>query len=118
MRLVILLGSIVATLAVAGAALAHTGVESSSPKAGAVLAKAPAKVTVTFAEEIRSGKLSVRNASGKPVSKGPGGKDPANVRRLRVALERGLGAGRYTVRWSVTAADGDDQAGVFRFSVR
>lgn len=112
-----------ATLAVAstvgvGLALAHAGIQSTSPRGGATLERAPARVSVTFAEEVRSGTITVKTTGGKVVSKGKGGRDPANVRRVRVALKRGLGAGVYTVRWTVVAADGDDQRGTFRFTVR
>ena len=98
-------------------ALAHTGITSSSPKAGAKLERPPRRVTVTFSAEPRTGSLVVRNSTGRVVSRGPNGKDPANVRRLRVTLVRGLSQGRYTVHWKITTADGHRQSGRFSFRV-
>jgi methionine-rich copper-binding protein CopC len=68
-----------------------------------------------FGEEIRSGSIVVKNASGKIVSRGPNGKDPTDVRRLRVALKPNLKNGRYKVSWKVASADGDPEAGTFAF---
>jgi methionine-rich copper-binding protein CopC len=39
-------------------------------------------------------------------------------RRLREVFPRRLRRGRYTVRWVVLAADGAQQRGTFRFTVR
>jgi methionine-rich copper-binding protein CopC len=101
----------------ADVASAHTEPIASMPRAGAVLSKPPKAVTITFAQEIRGGTLVVRRG-GAVVSRGSGGKDPANVRRLRVSLRPRLGPGRYVVRWTVRAADGHRQAGSFAFLVR
>jgi copper transport protein len=111
-------GSILAMGPAAGAALAHTEPVAFSPKKGAVLHKAPRKVTITFAEEILGGSITVRSAAGKVVSTGRSGRDPTNVRRLRVSLVRGLARGRYTVRWSIRAADGDTQTGSYTFRLQ
>jgi methionine-rich copper-binding protein CopC len=71
---------------------------------------------MTFTEEILSGTIVVRKA-GAVVSRGTGGKDPGNVRRLRVAMKSGLGTGRFVVNWTVTAPDGHHQHGSFSFRV-
>ena len=114
---VIMAASVVLSLGpTAPPARGHTGLVSTSPKAGATLRRPPRRVTVTFAQQLRSGSIVVRK-SGRIVSTGAGGRDPANVRRLRVALPQGLGAGRYAVRWRATAADGHVQAGTFSFRV-
>jgi methionine-rich copper-binding protein CopC len=114
-----LLAGAIAALAVLApsSALAHTEIVATSPKAGSTVERAPGKVTVTFSAQIRSGTIVVRNGSGRLVSKGSGGRDPANVKRLRVALAAGLGSGRYTVRWTVVGADGHEQRGSFSFRV-
>jgi methionine-rich copper-binding protein CopC len=110
-------GSILVMGPAASAATSHTGVVSTSPKKGAKLAKPPKAVTVTFSQEIRGGSIVVRRA-GTVVSLGSGGKDPRDVRRLRVVLKNGLGAGLYKVRWRVEAADGHEQSGGFSFMVK
>jgi methionine-rich copper-binding protein CopC len=110
-------GSILAMGPAAPAVSAHAGIVSTSPKRGATLHKVPKAVTVTFNQEIVSGTIAVRKA-GVLVSRGTGGKDPKDVRRLRVVLKTGLGKGTYKVRWTVTAADGHHQHGSFSFTVR
>ena len=90
----------------AGGLGAHGCRVSSSPRAGAQLAKPPAVVTITFAGQIRSGTLRVVNGPGKAVSTGVSGRDPRNVRRLRVALKKSLTAKRFVVYWTAKAADG------------
>jgi methionine-rich copper-binding protein CopC len=109
--------SAIAVALCAAPALAHVDVAATNPKAGASLKQAPAKVTVTFTGQIRRGTIVVTHG-GEAVSRSPGGRDPANVRRLRVALRSGLDAGRYTVRWTAVAADGHRLTGSFRFMVR
>jgi methionine-rich copper-binding protein CopC len=117
-RFVCLLLAAAVAAVLASAALAHSGIEATYPKRGATLATPPAKVTITFEEEIRSGTVTVKGPSGAVVSKSSGGRDAANVARLRVALKSGLGSGQYTVKWSIKAADGDAQSGSFKFTVR
>jgi methionine-rich copper-binding protein CopC len=110
-------GSILVMGPAAGSALAHTEPVAFSPKKGATLSTAPQRVTITFGAEILGGSIVVRTG-GRVVSKGPSGKDPKNVRRLRVSLKRGLGSGRYLVRWTVKAADGHSETGSYTFRVR
>jgi methionine-rich copper-binding protein CopC len=115
--LVLAVASALALVTVTSAG-AHTEVVATSPKAGARITKAPARVTVTFSAVIRGGTIVVRAPGGAIVSRGPGGRDPANAKRLRVGLGSGLGNGRYTVRWTVDGADDHRQRGTFRFTVR
>ena len=58
------------------------------------------------------------NGLGKVVSTGPSGRDPRNVRRLRVALKANLTAKRFVVYWTAKAADGHQQSGHFGFRVK
>jgi methionine-rich copper-binding protein CopC len=113
----ILIASITPLVA-AGTALAHAELASTSPKTGATLARVPARVTATFTGHLRSGTITVKDSRGRTVSIGTRGRDPANVKRLRVPLKRGLSSDRYTVRWTIVAADGDEQVGSFRFRVQ
>jgi methionine-rich copper-binding protein CopC len=109
-------GSILVMGPAVPAATAHAGVVATSPKRGARLDKAPTAVTVTFTEEFVEGTIAARK-SGVLVSKGIGGKDPRNVRRLRVALKPRIGTGTFVVSWTITAADGHHQHGSFSFRV-
>ncbi len=105
-----------ALLADAEPAGAHAEVVSASPRHGATLERAPRTVRIAFSQQIRDGSARVTRA-GREVQRSSG-RDPRNVRRLRAALRGGLGAGRYTVRWKITAADGHVQRGTLRFRVR
>ena len=101
----------------ASAALAHTGIKSTSPARGGTAKTSTKSVRITFKEQIRSGSIRVTRGS-QVVSKGKGGRDPRNVRRLVVSLKGGLRAGKYRASWKIVAADGDDQKGSFSFRLR
>ena len=103
------------TALAAGAALAHTEVKSTSPSAGASAKRPLRTVTVTFTQPIQRGTLRVKGPGKVVVSDGGGGRDPRNVARLKVRLQRGLGAGRYKAAWTIKAVDGHRQSGSFRF---
>ena len=106
--------AIVGTIGVT-AAYAHVGVASRSPRPGATVPKTLRSVKITFTGSIRSGTLKVYNARGVKVSNGTGGRDPRNIRRLVTSLKSGLKAGRYTAKWTCTAADGHRESGYWRF---
>jgi methionine-rich copper-binding protein CopC len=107
--------AIVGTIGVT-AAYAHVGVASRSPRPGSTVSKSLKTVKITFTGPIRAGgTLKVYNARGVKVSNGTGGRDPRNIRRLVTSLKSGLKAGRYTARWTCTAADGHRESGYWRF---
>jgi copper resistance protein C len=101
----------------AAPATAHVRVKSTSPARGGSASTSIRSVTVTFTGPLRTGTIRVTRA-GSVVSVGSGGRDPRNIRRLRVGLKRSLRAGSYTARWTCTAADGHRQSGSFRFRLR
>jgi methionine-rich copper-binding protein CopC len=102
----------------ATAALAHTKVTSTSPPRGGKAKTSIEAVRITFNQQIRRGTVRVTGPGGKVVSAGKGGRDPRNVKRLLVALKGALKAGKYSVRWTIVAADGHDQNGSFSFRLR
>lgn len=112
---------LIAALAVAGfgaaSASAHVQLVSSSPRSGATV-KAPSSATVTFSGPLRSGTLRVVGPGGKVASKGTGGRDPRNIKRLFVALQRGLKAGRYRVAASIVAGDGHRESFSYAFRIK
>jgi copper resistance protein C len=116
-RLLAFAAAAAVSLALAPAALAHVELERTSPKAHATV-KAPAAVRMTFSGPLRSASLTVTGPGGKTASKGHGGRDPRNIDRALVALRSGLAAGRYTVKASVTAADGHKETFTFWFRVK
>ena len=107
-----------ATSAVAAAtAFAHTEVRSTYPGKGKTVSKRVSTVSVTFNQQIRSGTIKVTGPSGT-ISSGKGGRDPRNVKRLRVGLKSSKRAGTYKASWSIKAVDGHTQRGSFTFKVK
>jgi methionine-rich copper-binding protein CopC len=97
-------------------ATAHVSITARSPAAGGSAKKTLATVTVTFNSALRSGTLKVfRVSTGAKVSIGNGGRDPRNLKRLRVSLKSGKSTGQYVARWTLVAADGHSQSGSWRF---
>lgn len=97
----------------APAASAHDEIVSTNPSGSAK--KTQKRVAVLFSGPIQSGTLKVFGPAGNKVSKGTGGRDPRNVKRLVVALKSGLAVGKYTARVRWTAADGHHQEASFGF---
>jgi copper resistance protein C len=102
----------------ATAAYAHVTVTSRSPGQGTTVKKTLKTVKVTFSGTIRSGTLKVYGPRGGKVSKGNGGRDPRNIRRLTVGLKSGLKVGKYTVKWTIVAADGHAKSGSYWFKLK
>ncbi|NIF41335.1 copper resistance protein CopC [Burkholderia sp. Tr-862] len=107
--------AIVLAATVSSAAFAHAHVASSDPAANAALAA----VTIAFTEppEPAFSSIVVVDGAGKPVSDGQAKIDAANRKRMTVPLTA-LGAGAYTVKWVVVAADGHRTQGMYGFSVK
>ena len=102
----------------ATAAWAHVTVTSTSPGKGTTVKKTLKTVKVTFSGTIRSGTLKVYGPKGGKVSIGNGGRDATNIRRLKTTLKSGLKAGKYTAKWTETAADGHKKSGSFTFKLK
>lgn len=116
----------VAALAIAGPALAHPKLVSSSPAANATVAK-PARITLIFSEKLlppMSGAQLVVTAmpgmanhlpmaiTGLKTSVAGGGKT------LIVQPPRPLAAGTYQLKWHAVAGDTHRIAGTFSFTVK
>ncbi len=118
-RLPIALTAAAVTSAVAAAtAFAHTEVRSTYPGKGKTVSKNVRTVSVTFNQQIRSGTIKVTGPGGSTYSSGSGGRDPRNVKRLRVSLKSSKRAGSYKASWSIKAVDGHTQRGTFSFKVK
>jgi copper transport protein len=105
-------------LAEAPAASAHATLVSTSPADGAILARAPARVSATFDEPVgvSTNSLQVFAPNGGRVDTGvtAHGRQPQVI---TIALQPGLGRGTYTVGWHVVSADSHPVQGAFTFSV-
>lgn len=106
-----------ATLAAGGGAVAfaHTEEVSEDPANGSKVGTNTSKATITFGEQIKSGKLVVRGPKG--VVSRTSRVSTTNVKKLYATLKRPLAKGRYRATWNVTAADGHKQEGSWTFRV-
>ncbi|MBE2318923.1 copper resistance protein CopC [Solirubrobacter sp. CPCC 204708] len=98
-------------------AFAHTEVKSTYPGKNKTASTRIGTVSVTFTGQIRSGTITVTGPGGT-VSSGKGGRDPRDVRKLRVPLKSSKRAGTYTAKWTMKAADGHTQTGSFKFKLK
>jgi methionine-rich copper-binding protein CopC len=117
--------SMMASLAVSGAALVYAGTafahvfpQKQVPGAGATVAS-PAQISITFDGPLEPAfsTLTVADASGKPVSVAKAIVDPKQPAVITVALPT-LAPGRYTVNWAAVASDGHRTHGDYKFNVR
>ncbi|GHE41903.1 hypothetical protein GCM10018785_09290 [Streptomyces longispororuber] len=108
------LGAVLATAAPAGAHAALTG---SDPRRGAVVAKAPEQVSLTFSEKVAmaDGSVRVLDPAGKRADTGRTSDLGGNT--YGVKLKPGLPDGTFTVAYQVVSADSHPIAGAFTFSI-
>ncbi|HEY7127636.1 MAG TPA: copper resistance protein CopC [Ktedonobacterales bacterium] len=119
------------SIALSGVASAHAAYDHSTPAAGAVVATAPAQVEVVFKENIdpQGSSLAVYHMTdakdttnfdqeSKIVSPENGTQYPLTDAKSMTIPMQGDGDGIYAVAWkTVSADDGDPDAGVFFFGV-
>lgn len=120
-RLALVLAALLATLFTAASpATAHAALTASDPKDGAVVATAPAQVTLSFSEQVAMGDDSVRvlDPQGRRVDTGElRDMCSGNTVRYGTALHTGLPNGTYTVAWQAVSADSHPISGAFTFSI-
>ncbi|MET9695526.1 copper resistance protein CopC [Streptomyces sp. NPDC006529] len=120
-RLLLVLAALVAALfTAAGPASAHAALTASDPRDGAVVATAPAQVTLSFSEAVAMNGDSIRvmDPQGKRVDTGEL-RDLCSGSTIRygTALHVGLPDGTYTVAWQAVSADSHPVSGAFTFSI-
>lgn len=116
LRDIVLTASAVALIA-APAVMGHSGVRSTSPKAGAVVTALPATVAITFRQRLLR-VTSVKVLDRKGVDHAASARlDPRDARRVVVRTSRPV-AGQYKVLWKVQSEDGHSEAGTFGFRAR
>ncbi|MGW7435922.1 copper resistance CopC/CopD family protein [Streptomyces sp. NPDC054849] len=120
-RLALVLAALLATLFTAASpATAHAALTASDPTDGAVVATAPAQVTLSFSEQVAMGDDSIRvlDPRGKRVDTGElRDMCSGNTIRYGTALHAGLPNGTYTVAWQAVSADSHPISGAFTFSI-
>ncbi|MGW0865598.1 copper resistance CopC/CopD family protein [Streptomyces sp. NPDC002611] len=113
----LLLAAACALLAGAGPASAHAAVTGSDPGQGAVVQEPPARISLTFSEQVAlsDDSLRVLDPDGKRVDTA----EPSNVSgtTYAVGLKPGLPDGTYTVAYQVVSADSHPVAGAYTFSI-
>ncbi|MEW2296246.1 copper resistance protein CopC [Streptomyces sp. NPDC006743] len=106
-----------ALLAGAAPASAHAALTGSDPRQGAVVAEAPARVSLTFSEKVamNDDSLRVLDPAGRRVDTGR----PSNTTgtTYTLGLRGRLAKGTYTVTYQVVSADSHPVAGAYTFSV-
>lgn len=114
--LLVLLGSAVTLVVAAGPAAAHDVLVSTSPATGSTVTRTPSRVVLTFTDPALSiGTQMVVSGPAGPVTVPP----PRVVDNTVVQdLPGASPAGRYTVRWRVTSADGHPVSGDVSFTSR
>lgn len=119
-RLLRALGAVSAGLALVlgpvGSASAHDVLVGTAPAQDAVVDTAPASVTLEFSNvpQALGTEVAVTGPDGTAASDGPLDLAGSTVTQ---PLADGLPAGRYTVDWRATSADGHPLSGTFAFAV-
>ena len=117
-HLVLLLLAVTGAL-LAGAApvSAHAALTGSDPKQGAVVERAPTRVSLTFSEEVAmsDGSVRVLDPAGKRVDTGK--TTELGGTTYGVPLHSGLPDGTFTVAYQVVSADSHPVSGAFTFSI-
>ena len=110
-----LLLGVLSSIIMATAAEAHAELLSSNPKDGAVLAKAPTQVVLTFSEPVSTSFATV-TVTGPS---GPATRGKATVKGAVVtqALNPGLANGAYTLAYRVVSDDGHPVSDTATFTV-
>ena len=110
----LLLVTLIAVFATGAPAFAHTTVKSSVPAANASVKTLPTSVKLTFTEHLSiRPKVSVEDSAGNVINSGAATLDGAVVTQPVTPTV----AGKYTVKWSAVAQDGDRSTGSFGFTL-
>jgi copper transport protein len=111
----VLVAAVVLVLLVAAPAGAHAELIQSDPAPGAVLTRAPERVTLAFTEDVdvASGGIRVFGADAERVDSGG---VESSGRTVTLPLS-GLDDGSYVVTWRVTSTDAHPIRGAFTFQV-
>ena len=107
-------------MAPAPQALGHAVVKEITPDDSGRVNASPDQVVVRFSEPVQllqPGDLQVVDATGNPVSSGPGRVRAADASVIEVPVRDGLPPGTYTTRWRVVSADGHIIPGAAVFAV-
>jgi methionine-rich copper-binding protein CopC len=107
------------TLAFAAVSFFHTELKSSVPAKGAMLAKSPATVALTFTEKVNVGvsAISILKADSTEIAKLVLTRSTDGT-TISGAVAKPLPTGTYIIRYHTAAEDGHAAKGAFGFSVK
>jgi methionine-rich copper-binding protein CopC len=102
-------------LAFVSSALAHTGLESSSPQDGDIINKELQQVTLTFESKIEQGStFELQNSNGEDI---PVENISLSENQMVGNFSNPLENGEYQANWNIIGADGHPIEGEFSFTV-
>lgn len=104
-------------LAACAPAFGHGKLAASQPAAGAVLAKAPKELRLSFNERLEAPFSKVKLTGTQPVALPKATVDKADPKTMTVALPP-LASGKYHVEWSAVTSDGHKTKGAYDFIVK
>ena len=116
-RSVTLLGALVLLSALApGAVLAHAELDTVDPADASTVEVAPTEIVMTFTQDLDPSQSSIVVVTGGSEVASGGEFDPADPRRMTLALPS-LEPGAYEVRWTTLSAEDNELArGVTSFT--
>ncbi|WP_311030525.1 copper resistance CopC/CopD family protein [Mesorhizobium koreense] len=106
--------TVVLTFFLTGQAFAHAALVASDPADGAVLAKVPTELSLTFDEPVSPLILKLIEPNGNGVSLG---KPKLDGKRIVLDAPSSLGTGSYVLSWRVISEDGHPVGGAVIFSI-
>ena len=102
-------------LAFVNSALAHTGLETSSPQDGEVIKEELREISLTFETKIEQGStFELKNSNGNSIVVD---EIVLNENKMVGNFSNPLENGEYQVNWNIIGADGHPIEGEFSFSV-
>jgi copper transport protein len=110
----VLISALLLSLFLTVHAFAHAALVASDPADGAVLAKAPAELSLTFDEPVSPLILKLVEPDGSAVSLG---KPKLDGNRVVMAAPASLGTGSYVLSWRVISEDGHPVGGAVVFAI-
>ena len=97
-------------------ALAHSGLDTTTPENGAVLAEAPPHIVLTFAKRIRLTRVRLIHGDRAPADLDLG--DQKSFATRFVVPLAGMGSGLYRIEWRGLSGDGHAVRNAFTFRVQ
>ena len=97
-------------------ALAHSGLDTTAPMNGAVLAEAPPHIVLTFAKRTRLTRVRMAHGDNQAVDVDLGGQASFATRFVIPLTD--MGSGLYRIEWRGLSGDGHPVRNTFTFRVR